>query len=106
MTRARLFGDADGYSVRFPEAENIEEVEHRQPHHRREYHSADRPAVGLRDIHEAEETGIIGDDDLAAYYDALALITRGDLFDPDRLRAIWDVNTGKYGRALLEQDEE
>jgi arabinofuranosyltransferase len=39
---------------------------------------------------------VIRDPDLAAYYDRLALITRGPLFDPARLRAIWDMNTGRY----------
>jgi len=34
----------------------------------------------------------IRDPDLAAYYDRLALVTRGPLLDPARLRAIWDLN--------------
>ncbi len=35
---------------------------------------------------------VIRDPDLAAYYDKLALVTRGNLLDPARLRAIWDLN--------------
>lgn len=42
----------------------------------------------------------IHDRDLAAYYDVLALITRGDLWDRRRLAAIWKMNTGSYDRLL------
>jgi len=42
----------------------------------------------------------IRDRDLAAYYDALALITRGDLWDPRRLAAIARMNLGLYDRLL------
>ena len=38
----------------------------------------------------------IANPNLAEYYDKLHLITRGKLFDLDRLAAIWDINTGKY----------
>lgn len=33
---------------------------------------------------------------LAEYYDKLALITRGPLWDPARWQAIWKMNTGQY----------
>lgn len=39
---------------------------------------------------------VIEDPDLADYYDKLALITRGDLCAPGRLRAIFEINTGGY----------
>ena len=38
----------------------------------------------------------IEDPDLHEYYDVILLITRGKIFDPDRLRAIIDINTGRY----------
>lgn len=38
----------------------------------------------------------IADPHLARYYDALALVLRGDLLDGARLRAIWRLNTGAY----------
>jgi hypothetical protein len=40
------------------------------------------------------------DPDLALYYDKLSLITRGDLFDPERLVAIWKMNTGQYDHLI------
>jgi hypothetical protein len=38
----------------------------------------------------------ISDPNLAAYYAHLSLIIRGPLFDPERLAAIWKMNTGQY----------
>jgi arabinofuranosyltransferase len=38
--------------------------------------------------------------DLAAYYDKLALVTRGELFDVARLIEIWNLNLGKYDHFL------
>jgi tetratricopeptide (TPR) repeat protein len=37
---------------------------------------------------------------LAEYYDVLALITRGSLWDWRRLAAIWNMNLGRYDRLL------
>jgi hypothetical protein len=37
---------------------------------------------------------------LAAYYDRLAFVIQGDLFDPDRLVEIWRLNVGAYDRYL------
>ncbi len=47
-------------------------------------------------------TGVnqIKDPDLAAYYDQLALITRGPLFSRARLAAIWGMNTGQFDHLL------
>lgn len=47
-------------------------------------------------------TGIdqISNPDLAAYYDALALVTRGPLFSRARLLAIWQLNTGQLDHLL------
>ena len=42
----------------------------------------------------------IRDRKLAAYYDKLATITRGDLFDPNRWIEIWNMNLGKYDNLL------
>jgi len=39
---------------------------------------------------------VIEDKCLATYYDKLSLITRGNLFDGDRIQEIWNMNTGKY----------
>ncbi len=43
---------------------------------------------------------LIADAQLASYYDKLALITRGDLLDTDRLRAIVNMNLGRYDYLL------
>ena len=47
-------------------------------------------------------TGVnqIADPNLATYYDALALITRGPLFSRERLLAIWKMNTGQFDYLL------
>ncbi len=47
---------------------------------------------------ETLETGEnrITDPNLAHYYDKLALVIRGDLFDINRLREIWKLDTGAY----------
>jgi arabinofuranosyltransferase len=42
----------------------------------------------------------IADPSLAAYYDALSLITRGPLWSGERLAAIWRMNTGQYDHLL------
>lgn len=39
---------------------------------------------------------LLEDKSLAEYYDKLFLITQGNLFDRNRLIAIWEMNTGKY----------
>lgn len=42
----------------------------------------------------------IRDSNLAAYYDRLMLVTRGDLFDVERLATIWNWNIGAYDHYL------
>jgi len=42
----------------------------------------------------------IKDENLATYYDKLAFVIRGDLFDIDRLVEIWKLNTGAYDHYL------
>ncbi len=37
---------------------------------------------------------------LADYYEKLQLIIRGNLWDPERLRTIWNMNTGQYDNLL------
>lgn len=51
---------------------------------------------------ETLETGEnhIGDAGLAAYYESLTTITRGELFGRERLREIWRLNTGAYDSLL------
>lgn len=39
---------------------------------------------------------------MAHYYEKLALITRGPIWDLERLRAIWEMNTGQYNDLLKE----
>ena len=43
---------------------------------------------------------VIKDKCLAIYYDKLSLITRGNLFDGNRIQEIWNMNTGKYDYLL------
>lgn len=42
----------------------------------------------------------IENEDLAKYLDVIRLITRGDLFDSNRIKAIIDINLGKYDYLL------
>lgn len=42
------------------------------------------------------DKNMISDPGVAAYYDKLSLITKGRLFDPQRLLEIWKMNTGQY----------
>jgi len=50
---------------------------------------------GYRETLETGENHI-ADPNLALYYDKLALVIRGDLFDINRLYEIWKLNTGAY----------
>jgi len=43
---------------------------------------------------------MIEDECLAEYYDKLSIITRGNLFDGNRIQEIWNMNTGKYDYLL------
>jgi len=43
---------------------------------------------------------MIEDKCLARYYDKLSIMTRGNLFDPNRIQEIWNMNTGKYDYLL------
>ncbi|MEO0595453.1 MAG: hypothetical protein AAF126_05030, partial [Chloroflexota bacterium] len=45
----------------------------------------------------------LSDPALTQYYDVLMLITRGDIWDSERLQAIWDMNTGQYDSLIDEQ---
>jgi len=45
-------------------------------------------------------TNLIEDPSLAKFYDAVELVTRGSLFAPGRMRAIWKLNTGGYDELL------
>lgn len=41
-------------------------------------------------------TNLIGDANIASYYDKLSYVIRGALWDGNRLIEIWNLNTGKY----------
>ena len=43
---------------------------------------------------------MIEDKCLAKYYDKLSIITRGNLFDANRIQEIWKMNTGQYDYLL------
>jgi arabinofuranosyltransferase len=51
---------------------------------------------------ETLESGVnqLADPHLAAYYEQLSLITRGDLWTLERWKAIWMLNTGQYDYLL------
>jgi len=51
---------------------------------------------------ETLKTGeiMIEDPNIAEYYEKLRLVTRGDLFDPQRLVEIWKLNTGQYNHLI------
>jgi len=46
------------------------------------------------------EANVIEDKDLAEYLEVIRLITRGDLFDKNRIQAVIDINLGKYDYLL------
>ncbi len=54
---------------------------------------------GYMDSIRTGENHIV-DPDLAPFYEKIRLITTGELFDPERLRAIWELNTGQYSHWL------
>ncbi len=54
---------------------------------------------GYTETRQFGENRIV-DPDLARYYDRLSLVTRGDLFDGERWRAIWELNTGQLDPLL------
>ncbi len=43
---------------------------------------------------------VIENEDLYQYYEIIKLITRGEIWDKERLRAIIDINTGKYDNLI------
>ncbi len=53
---------------------------------------------------ETVSTGVnqIRNKSLAAYYDKLSFVIRGNLFDLDRLKEIWNINTGKYNHFITD----
>jgi len=46
------------------------------------------------------DENVIEDECLAKYYDKLSIITRGNLFDANRIQEIWKMNTGQYDYLL------
>jgi arabinofuranosyltransferase len=49
-----------------------------------------------------QKKNVITNPALAEYYDVLRLVTRGDLFNRNRLIAIWKFNTGQYNHLMDE----
>ena len=47
-------------------------------------------------VYSDGEENEIHNESIRKYYDVIQLITRGDLFDKDRIQAIVDINLGKY----------
>jgi arabinofuranosyltransferase len=47
----------------------------------------------------------IADPDLAAFWDRLRLVTRGPILDGDRLRAVIDLNLGRYDGLVRSWEE-
>ena len=47
-----------------------------------------------------QDQNLIKDENLSEYLDIIRLITRGDLFDKNRIQAIIDINLGKYDYLL------
>ncbi|MBW2532956.1 MAG: hypothetical protein JRI55_15795, partial [Deltaproteobacteria bacterium] len=45
----------------------------------------------------------IADEDLAAFYDRLALVVRGDVLSAERFAAIWQLNTGALAHLVHEE---
>lgn len=58
-------------------------------------HFGRRPPEGYLETLESGENRL-RDPRLAAYYEALATVTRGDLWDPARWREVWRLNIGAY----------
>ena len=54
------------------------------------------PPEGYEETIAYEEENLIQNEDISKYYDVIRLITRGPLFDGSRLKAIIDINLGKY----------
>ena len=54
------------------------------------------PPEGYEETIAYEEENLIQNEDISKYYDVIRLITRGPLFDGNRIKAIIDINLGKY----------
>ncbi|MGC9349939.1 MAG: hypothetical protein ACP5JG_17505 [Anaerolineae bacterium] len=62
-------------------------------------HYGRRPPEGYQETVETGENRLV-DPDLAAYYDKLAYVIQGSLWDPQRWLEIWRLNTGSYDALL------
>ena len=45
---------------------------------------------------------VIENESIREYYEVIRLITRGPIWDRDRLKAVIDINTGKYDHLIEE----
>lgn len=59
-------------------------------------HMHREPPKGYIETVYLEDGNYIENESIAKYYDVIMLITRGDLFDSNRIKAIIDINLGKY----------
>lgn len=57
---------------------------------------------GYEDTIVYQNGNVIENESLREYYEVIKLITRGDLFDSNRIRAIIDINLGKYDHLVDE----
>ena len=89
----------DDYALADPLLARIPALLYRAGHNRR------RIPDGYR---ETLETGanVIRNNDLAEYYEKLALITRGELCDWERIVTIWRMNTGQYDHLIQRYTKE
>ena len=62
-------------------------------------HFGRRPPEGYLETLERGENRL-RDAGLAAYYEVLATVTRGDLWDPARWREVWRLNAGRYDHLI------
>ena len=59
------------------------------------------PPAGYRNlVRYGWDSGAIQNEDARAYYDIIDEITRGDLFDADRISKVIDINLGKYDHLI------
>ncbi|MCR5791413.1 MAG: glycosyltransferase family 39 protein [Lachnospiraceae bacterium] len=66
-------------------------------------HMYRKPPEGYEDTAAFGEN-VIENEALHEYYDVIRLITRGELFDPVRIRAVIDINLGKYDHLIDEYE--
>jgi len=91
---------ADPLLARLPSINNAPDLQHFQKVNR--YRTGHNMRHLPRGYLHAVETGDLSkmSPDIALYYSKIRLITRGELWDTERLKAIWELNTGRYDSFL------